>query len=88
MAAPLAKVRVGELITAEKMNEIITEINELEKRLAKLEGKASKRKTPEKNPLKVKNPKSEILKVKTPKKKILKSKSPKTKPISNIDSVR
>ena len=97
MTIPVAKVKVGELITAEKMNEIIASINELEKRLDKLEGKATKRKIPEKKPLKVKNP-GKILKVKTLKKKIPSAKNPKskapkrksskTKSLNYIDSVR
>jgi preprotein translocase subunit SecA len=73
MAKALAKVKVGDLLKSEKMNEIIERINNLEKRLAKLEGKTLKRKT---------------LKVKTPKKKTLKRKSPKTGPLSHIDSVK
>jgi hypothetical protein len=88
MAKPLAKVKVGDLLKAEKMNEIIARINELEKRIAKLESKAPKRKIPEKKTLRVKNPKRKSLKVKTPKRKILKRKSPKTGLLSRIALVK
>ena len=88
MAKPVAKVKVGELIKADKMNEMIARINELEKRLAKLEGKTPKMKIPEKETLKGKNTKGKILKVKTPIKKTLKRKSPKTGRFSLLDLVR
>jgi preprotein translocase subunit SecA len=81
MAKPLAKVKVGDLLKAQKMNEIIERINNLEKRLAKLEGKTLKRKT-----LKVKTPKRKTPKVKNPKRKTLKRKSP--KPLHDIDSIK
>jgi hypothetical protein len=58
------------------MNEIIERINNLEKRLAKLEGKT----------LKVKTLKRKTPKVKNPKKKTLKRKSP--KPLHDIDSIK
>jgi hypothetical protein len=46
MAKPLAKVKEGDLLTAEKMNEIIDRINDLEKRLRQMEEKAPKGKFP------------------------------------------
>ena len=70
------------------MNEMIARINELEMRLAKVEGGTSKRKISEKKTIKVKNPKSKSLNVKTPKKKGLKKKTPKTEPLHNIDSIK
>jgi hypothetical protein len=88
MATPLAKVKVGDLLKAEKMNEMIARINELEKRLAKLEGKTPKRKTPEKKTPKVKTSKSKISKVATPKRKTQKKKSPKTGLLSRIARVK
>ena len=51
MARPLAKVKVGELMKAEKMNEIIERINELEKRLDQLESKTPIRMLPKVEPL-------------------------------------
>jgi hypothetical protein len=88
MAKPLAKVKVGELMTAELMNEIVSRINELDKRLAKLEGKAPERKIHEKKTVRVKNSKSKIHKTKTPKKKPLKRKSKKTGLLSRISLVK
>ena len=73
MAKPLVKVKVGDLLKAEKINEIIERINNLERRLDQLEVKAPKR-----NTLKVNNPKR-----KTPNKK-----SPKTELLYHIDSVK
>ena len=88
MAKPVAKVKVGELIKADTMNEMIARINELEKRLAKVEGNPPKRKISEKKTIKLNNPKSKTLKVKTPKKKGLKKKTPKTEPLHYIDSIK
>ena len=87
MAKPVAKVKVGDLLKADKMNEMIARINELDKRLAKLESKAPKN-IPEKKTLRVKNPKRKSLKVKTPKRKIQKRKSPKTGLLSRIGLVK
>ncbi len=88
MVKPVTKVKVGELIKADKMNEIIASINELEKRLAKLEGKTPKRMIPEKETPKVKDANSKIPKVKTPGKKTPKRNTTKTNAISHIDSVK
>jgi hypothetical protein len=93
MAKPVAKVKVGDLMTADKMNEIIASINDLEKRLEKLESKAPKKKTPEinipkKKTLRAKNPKGKTVKVKTPTRKIQKKKSPKAGFLSRIALVK
>jgi len=88
MVKPLEKVKVGDLLKAENMNEMIARINDLEKRLAKLEGKAPKKKVPEKKPLKVKTPKSKIPKEKTSKRKTQKRKSPKAGLLSRIALVK
>jgi hypothetical protein len=93
MAKPLAKVKVGELLKADTMNEMIARINELEKRLAKLESKAPTRKipennTPKKKTLRAKNAKTKTVNVKTPKRKVQKRKSPKTGLLSRIAFVK
>ena len=75
MVKPLAKVKVGDLLKAETMNEIIERINNLEKRLDQMEIKGPKRKAPEKKAPKVKKPKDKS----QPKAKSLKAKSPKRK---------
>jgi uncharacterized protein Yka (UPF0111/DUF47 family) len=51
MAKPLLKVKVGDYIKAEKMNEVIERINELEKRIDQLEGKTPKRMMPKTGPV-------------------------------------
>ena len=89
----MAKVKVGDLMTAEKMNEIIDRINELEKRLAKQEGKAPERKAPQKKVAEKKTPKlkaskSKKPKVTTPKKKTQKRKSRKAEPFHLIDLIK
>jgi hypothetical protein len=88
MAKPVAKVKVGDLLKADKMNEIIERINELEMRLAKLENKAPNGKIPEKKTPRVKNPKSRVLKAKTTKSKVQKRKSQKTGLLSRIAFVK
>jgi hypothetical protein len=88
MVKPVAKVKVGDLMTAEKMNGIIERINELEKRLAKLEGKAPARKVPEKKTPKVKKSKTKIPKVAATKKRTQKRKSKKTEPFHLIDLIK
>ena len=92
MLKPLAKVKVGDLLKAEKMNDIIERINILEKRLDQMEGRASQRntpkvKTPRRKTLKVKTPKRKTIKGKNPKRKTLKRKSPKTGRFSLLDLV-
>ncbi len=93
MTKPLAKVKVGDLLKAEKMNEIIERINNLEKRLDQMEVKNPKRETPEKKTPNVKTPKTKIPKGKSPKRKTPQKKTPprkslKTGLLSIIDSVR
>ena len=88
MAKPVAKVKVGDLMTAEKMNAIIERINELEKRLAKLEGKTLESKIPEKKTPKVKASKNKKPKIATPKRKPLKRKSTKKEPFHLIDLIK
>jgi len=51
MAKPLVKVKVGELMKAERMNEIIERINELQKRVDQLESKTPIRMPPKVEPL-------------------------------------
>lgn len=92
MAKPLERVKVGDLLKAEKMNEIIERINNLEKRLDQMEVKRPvskttkvqpKRKTPLKKTQKVKMPKAKI-----PRKKAKPKKSLKTGLMSILDSVK
>jgi hypothetical protein len=97
MTKPLAKVKVGDLLTAEKMNEIIERINDLEKRLDQMKVKDPvrkslkvnpKRKASEKRIQKSNSTKTKISKVKTPKRKAQKRKSPKTGFLSRIALVK
>ncbi len=48
IAKPLAEVNAGDILKAQKMNEIIERIDNLEKRLDQMEGKNPKRKTTKK----------------------------------------
>ena len=88
MAKPLAKVKVGDLLKAEKMNEIIERINNLEKRLDQVEVRNTKKKTPAVKAPKTKIPKAKSPKKKTPQKKTPPRKSLKTELLSIIDAVR
>lgn len=92
MVKPLAKVKVGDLLKAEKMNEIIERINNLEKRLDHMEvknpvSKTTKVKTETKTPKK-KTQKAKSPNVKIPKKKASPKKSLKTGILSILDSVK
>lgn len=84
MEKPLAKVKAGDLLSAQMMNAIIDRINDLEKRLDRMERKTPKRATLKLNALKgkavkKKTPKKKVLNVKTFKRKILRGKNPKRK---------
>jgi hypothetical protein len=88
MAKPVAKVKVGDLLKADKMNEMISRINDLEKRLSKLESKAPRKKVPEKKTSRVKRTSAKVVKAKTPKKKVQKRKPTKKGLLSRIAFVK